>query len=153
MSRLIEMTPVSFTVEYDFDAAPQVLWSRLVDWGGHGDWIPATRMEVGPGDPTDVGADFTAFTGVGPLVLEDRMRVARCVWSVENHTGECEIEKLGPKLWGTASFSVAPAQQGSRVVWREDVAMARLPRPLAPVAALLGATGFRIAMWRLARQL
>ena len=146
------MTSVSFTVEYDFEAPPRIVWDRLVDWARHGDWIPATRMDVGPGDPTDVGAEFTAYTGIGPLVLEDRMRVVRCAWSVEDESGECEVEKLGPKLWGTASFTVAAAEGGSRVVWEEDVTVSRLPGLLAPVAGAVGAIGFRIAMWRLSRR-
>ncbi|MBT6444851.1 MAG: SRPBCC family protein, partial [Acidimicrobiaceae bacterium] len=66
------MAKVVFTVNHHFAADPQAVWDELADWAGHANWIPATRVEVAPGDPLAVGAEFTAWTGYGPLKLEDR---------------------------------------------------------------------------------
>ena len=147
------MTAVRFAVTVDFDALPQVVWDELVDWKAHEAWIPATRVEIHGDDPTAVGSTFTAWTGVGPLALEDRMRVTECRWADEAQRGECEVEKLGPVLRGRAGFTVEPEGRGARVEWIEDVTVRWLPRFLAPVAARLGAGGFRFGMKRLNRML
>lgn len=147
------MTPVTFDVTVDFDASPRVVWDELVDWEGHGAWIPATRVEVHGDDPTAVGTTFTGWTGFGKLALEDRMRVERCDWDDDAGTGTCEVEKLGPVLHGRAGFTVSPTPTGAQVVWFEDVRVPHLPRALAPVAAWMGAVGFKGGMRRLARRL
>jgi hypothetical protein len=147
------MTSVRFEVTVDFDATPRAVWDELVDWEGHGAWIPATRVVVDGDDPTAVGTTFTGWTGIGRLALEDRMRLQRCDWDDDAGLGTCEVEKLGPVLTGRAGFTVSPAPGGSRVVWLEDVDVRHLPGVLAPVAARLGALGFQGGMRRLARRL
>ncbi len=147
------MTPVRFEVVVDFDAAPTPVWEALIDWKGHEDWIPATRVEVDSADPAQVGATFTAWTGYGPLTLEDRMEVVENDWRENDRRGSCQVEKLGPLLFGRAGFTVEPHGSGSRVTWFEDVTVKHLPRPLAPVASRVGALGFRFGMSRLRRQL
>lgn len=145
------MADVRFEVRTRFAAPPRRVWDELVDWRRHEAWIPATRVEVRADDPTDVGAEFTAFTGVGPLALEDRMRVARCEWSETDERGECEVDKLGPVLHGRAGFTVRREGAGSVVVWVEDVSVRRVPAFAAPLAARVGAAGFRLGMRRLRR--
>lgn len=142
---------VRFEVRTSFDAAPRRVWDEMIDWKGHEAWIPATRVTVPDSDPTAVGAEFTAFTGYRPLVLEDRMRVTRCDWDDDTSTGRCEVEKLGPQLSGRAGFTVKPEGAGCVVVWLEDVQVRRVPRPASPVVARLGAVGFKLGMRRLAK--
>jgi hypothetical protein len=127
-------TTVAFTLERQLDLAPTVAWSMLTDWKGHADWIPMTRVEVDPADP----ARFTAWSGLGRLALEDRMRATRS--SFDGTTGSCLVEKLGPVLVGEAEFSVRPGDAaGTTIVhWREDVTMPHLPKVLAPLAARVG---------------
>ena len=137
---------VRFEVRTSFDAPPRRVWDEMIDSNGHGEWIPATRMEVAPGDATAVGAELTAFTGYGPLTLEDRMRVARCTWDDEESIGDCEVEKLGPVLTGRAGFTVVPEGSGAAVVWLEDVTVPYAPGFTAPVIAKLSALGFKLAM-------
>ena len=148
------MARVCFEVHHHFAASPLQVWNELVDWAGHGAWIPATRVAVDPGDPTAVGATFTAWTGIGRLALEDRMRVSACDWNDHLHQGSCQVEKLGPILRGTAGFTVAPDRAaGADLVWVEDVTIRRLPQAVAPLLARIGAAGFRHGMRRLARKL
>lgn len=147
------MAAVRFEVRRSFDAGPRQVWDELIDWKGHEAWIPATRVTVPDGDATAVGAEFTAFSGYGPLTLEDRMRVVRCEWDDATRIGDCEVEKLGPVLTGRAAFTVRPEGAGSSVVWVEDVIVRRVPQFVAPVAAVGGAAGFKVAMRRLAKHL
>ena len=147
------MADVQFRVHYDFEVPARVLWDELVDWEAHAAWIPLTRMEVEPGDPTAVGATFTAYTGLGPLALKDRMRVTACDWDEAAGSGTCTVEKLGPVLLGQAGFTVESTSTGSTIDWFEDVQVKYLPGLLAPVAAKAGAAGFKQGMKRLAKLL
>lgn len=145
------MAAVRFEVRTSFDAPPRRVWDEMIDWQRHEAWIPATRMAVPADDPTAVGAEFTAFTGYGPLTLEDRMRVTRCDWDEAASRGDCEVEKLGPVLRGTAGFAVKPEGAGCVVVWIEDVTVPYVPGFASPVVAKLGAAGFKVGMRKLAK--
>ncbi len=140
------MARVHFELTRRFDAPVRKVWDELVDWPGHGAWIPATKVEAEPGDPTAVGYTFTAWSGFRPLALEDRMRVTRCDWDEAATTGVCDVDKLGPVLGGSAGFTVRADGAGTLLMWREDVTMRYLPGFLAPVAALAGRVGFRLAL-------
>ena len=147
------MTNVQFEVRHEFDAPARAVWDELVDWEGHEAWIPATRMDVEPGDPTAVGASFTAYTGFGRVSLEDRMCVVRCDWDEETSTGDCEVEKLGPILTGRAGFTVEPHGDGSVVNWFEDVQVPYVPGFTRALVGRIGAGGFRSGRKRLAKLL
>ena len=145
---------VRFDVTHPFRAPTRRVWDELVDWKAHEAWIPATKVEIHTdGDPTAVGAEFTATTGYGPLAMPDRMRVTRCAWDEGKGTGDCEVEKLGPMLVGRAGFTVEPTADGCEVVWIEDVTVRRVPSFLAPIAKVIGAAGFKLGMRKLAKQL
>lgn len=147
------MARITFDVHHRFDQDARTVWDELVDWKSHENWIPMTRVEVGDGAPTDIGHEFTAWTGIGPLSLEDRMRVTKCEWDVTTSSGECEVAKLGPVLDGTAGFDVAPDGAGSTIDWHEDVSVKYVPQFLAPILAKIGAIGFKQGMKGLAKNL
>lgn len=155
------MAHVQFEVVHPFDVPARVVWDELIDWKGHEAWIPATRVEVGTGDSTAVGAEFTANTGFGPLSLKDKMAVVECEWDDAAGSGRCEVEKLGPVLSGRAWFTVEPETDdggaglggGSVVKWFEDVTVRYVPQFVAPLLNRAGAAGFRLGMKKLARQL
>lgn len=147
------MADVFFEVSRRFEQAPRAVWDELIDWAGHAAWIPATTVDLGDGDPTEVGYTFTAWSGFRPVALEDRMRVAQCDWDDASRRGECWVDKLGPILGGRAGFTVRPDGDGAVLDWTEDVNVKRLPRVLAPVAALAGRIGFTLAFRSLAKHL
>ncbi len=147
------MAPVKFEVRHEFDAPARAVWDELIDWPGHAEWVPMTRVEVEPGDPTAVGARFTAWTGPWKLALEDRMEVVRCDWDDATSSGDCEVSKLGPILGGRAGFTVEPHGPGAVVTWIEDVEVKYAPRFLAPVLTKVGAVGFKQGMKGLAKVL
>jgi len=147
------MAQIRFDVRHRFEQPPEMVWNELVDWGRHEEWIPATTIEIEPGDPTEVGREFTALTGFGPLALPDRMRVVQCDWDPEASTGDCVVDKLGPVLRGQAGFTVAPDGDGAVIDWFEDVAVRYVPQFTAPLGGWIGAFFFRQGMRKLAKNL
>ncbi len=146
-------TDVAFTVTHRFAQPPRVVWDELIDWKGHEQWVPMTRVVLGPEPQDEVGATFMAFTGAWKLGLEDNMRVTVLDWDDDAQTGRCEVEKLGPVLTGTAGFTVEPDGAGTRVEWIEDVTAKYAPGFTAGVAGKAGAAGFSRAMKKLAKLL
>jgi len=155
---------VYFTIDYYFDSPAPAVWHALIDWKGHESWIPSTQVELhGDGDPTAIGAEFTAWTGIAlgtsfgrKLALQDHMRVDALNYDEASRTGHCLVTKLGPQLSGTASFTVRPADSGpnrTHMHWVEDVALRHAPQFTAPFCAAAGKAGFLFGMTRLARQL
>lgn len=151
------MADIRFEVQHRFATSSQRVWDELVDWKRHEQWIPATTMDVEPGDPTEVGRELTARTGFGPLALPDRMRVVRCDWDDAAESGDCVVEKLGPVLRGRAGFTVVPAsdaapgESGCVLDWFEDVTVPYVPQFVAPVGGWIGAFFFRQGMRKLER--
>lgn len=149
------MVSIDFTVQHDFDAPPAQVWAAMINWEAHGDWIPATRVEIDAGDPQAVGGEFTGYTGYGPLTLVDRMRVNQIDWHDDTSSGYCEVEKLGPVMSGTAGFTLTPTPtgNGARIEWFEKVTVAKIPGFLGPIISKVGALGFSFAMKRFAATL
>lgn len=148
------MADIEFQVHHRFSDEPERVWDELVDWKRHEQWIPATTMEVEPGDPTEVGRSLIARTGFGPLAFVDRMRVEKCEWDELTSSGECVVEKVGPVLRGRAGFTVGPAAAGDSTSgcvldWFEAVSVPYVPQFVAPVGAWIGAFFFRQGMRRL----
>lgn len=146
------MAYVQFALTYDFAAPPPVVWNELIDWKGHERWVPATKVVLhGPGGPTDVGAEFTAWTGIGrTLALQDRMRVESLSFDAATGKGACTVAKVGPFLSGEAAFTVEPASAGTRMVWTEAVTVPYAPQMSAGLLARIGLSGFTFVMGRLA---
>ncbi len=147
------MGAVVIDVVVDFRSSPKRVWDALVDRKGHEGWVPATRVEFDDPADQDVGSTFTAWTGFRPLRLEDRMRVTKLVWDDTTESGESDLEKLGPVLFGRAGFTVTAHEGGARVEWLEDVTIAQLPGVLSRPASMIAAVGFKLALRRLERRL
>jgi len=142
------MAVIEFAVDVHLTHAAPDVWGRLVDWGSHGDWVPATRSRVLAGDG-GVGTEFEAVTGWWPLRLLDRM----CVVHFEAAGLRAEVEKVGPVLRGRAGFTVSGSGPSCTVHWFERVQVPLLPQWLAPLVAAASAVAFRQALGRLARLL
>jgi hypothetical protein len=152
-ARVTPMAQVKFEVIQSFKAPSHRVWAELIDWKGHADWVPMTRVNLEPGDPAAIGARFTAWTGIGPLALKDQMEVSVLTWDDATSSGTCEVTKIGPVLRGRAGFTVTPTATGSELQWIEDVTVPVAPQFLAPVFAQLGVIGFRQALKKLAKLL
>ncbi len=147
------MTPIRFTVTHRFDQPPRIVWDEMVDWPAHGEWIPATRVEIDEGDPQAVGGMFTGYTGYGPLTLVDHMCITDIDFDADSGVGTCEVDKLGPVLKGRAGFTIGPDGAGTTLEWFEDVTVPYLPGFLAPLVSKLSALGFAQGMRSLAKVL
>ena len=138
---------VVFELEVEVPLSPQEAWNRLNDWPSHSKWVPLTRIDVDRNDPKK----FVAWSGIRPLVLEDRMHQLTAEFNGTH--GESTVAKLGPILVGEARFAVRPGTSANSAVvaWREDVAVKWLPKFLVPITALLSKKMFANGVKKMAK--
>ncbi|MFF4396467.1 SRPBCC family protein [Streptomyces sp. NPDC001480] len=130
---------VNFLLERTAPLPIDEAWRRLTDWSRHADAVPLTRITVVTDPPTRQGTVVVARSGIGPLAFDDRMEVT--VWRPprDGEPGLCRLVKRGRVVLGWAELEVRPGPGGrTRVVWREELRVRRLPsafdRPLAATA-------------------
>lgn len=104
------------------------VWRRLTHWERHAAHVPLTRITVTTPPPTRLGTVFVARTGLGPVGFDDPMEVVRWEPPAPGGSGRCRLEKRGTVVVGWAEIEVAARDTGSRIVWREDLRVRRLPR-------------------------
>jgi hypothetical protein len=143
------MASVYFTVVRDLPLPARVVFDELIDWKGHADWVPLTRVEVLEGDGGP-GTEFVATSGIGPLALPDRMRVDE----LDPHAMTVRITKIGPVLTGLVHLSVTSiSETSSRLEWIEDIRVPVLPQFLAKPVGAAARQGFNTSITRMARLL
>ncbi len=118
-----------FTIVREVTLPPEEAWARLTDWERHGEKVPLTTIRT----TTD---GFVARTGLGRLGFDDPMRIVEL-----DPPHRCALVKTGRVVLGHAELSVEPTPAGSRVVWRESIAIRGVPRFADP---LLVASGRRL---------
>lgn len=138
---------VVFEVDVEIPLTSQEAWNRLTDWPSHGKWIPLTRIDVDRADPKK----FVAYSGIRPLVLEDRMH--QLTEQFDGTSGDSTVAKLGPILVGEARFAVKPGPSPTSCVvsWREDVAVKWLPRFLTAPVAFVAKQAFASSIKKMAK--
>lgn len=135
----------------DIDAAPEAVWSWVVDWPRQRQWIPFTTVSHVDGPVLGVGTRLLARTAIGPFGFDDHLTVTAL------HVPRTyEVLHTGRLVKGVGAFEVQPggeAGEGSRFVWWE-----RVDVPGGPLAPLLWRIGepvtrrlFGWALDRLAR--
>lgn len=141
------MAKVHFTVTRDLPLSARDVFDELIDWKGHAEWVPLTRVEMlrGDGGP---GTEFVAPTGIGPVALPDRMRVDE----LDPVAMTSRITKIGPVLSGEVHLSVtSTGENSSRLEWVEDIRVPGVPQFLAKPVAAAARKGFQVSITRLAR--
>ena len=141
------MANVHFTVTRDLPLSARDVFDELIDWKGHAEWVPLTRVEMlrGDGGP---GTEFVATTGIGPVALPDRMRVDE----LDPVAMTSRITKIGPVLSGVVHLSVtSTGENSSRLEWVEDIRVPGVPQFLAKPVAAAARKGFQVSITRLAR--
>jgi hypothetical protein len=103
-------------------------WRRLTNWPAHARYVPFTRITVTTPGPNGVGTSFVAHTGVGRVGFDDPMQITAWAAPETGGSGRCRLDKLGHVVTGWAELTVEPKGSGTLATWREDVAVARLPR-------------------------
>jgi len=148
-----------FTVSLEVAAPAGLVWTTLVDWPKHANWVPLTTVRITTPRPDGVGAGFVAHSGIGPLGFDDPMTVTG--WQPpagdgpDDAAGRCDLDKHGRVVHGIAWFEVVPlAGRRSRVIWHEDVTVAPhvLTRYFTGVLSAVGRIGFRRALRAMASE-
>lgn len=140
------MANVYFTVTRDLPQPADVVFDELIDWMGHANWVPLTRVQILTGDGGP-GTEFVATTGLGPLALPDRMRVDE----LDRAAMTTLITKIGPILTGEVRLSVTSTGEGTcRLDWVEDIRVPGVPQFLAKALAAGARKGFQMSITRMA---
>jgi hypothetical protein len=143
------MARVDFTVERTIPLPARAVFDELVDWAGHAEWVPLTRVEILKGDGGP-GTEFIATSGIGPAALPDRMRVD----TLDPEAMTVGITKIGPVLTGEVRLrvvSTGPAT--SRLEWVEEIVVPYAPQFLARPIAFAAKQGFTSAITRLVKRI
>lgn len=143
------MANVRFTVTRDLPLPAAAVFDELIDWKGHADWVPLTRVEILSGDGGP-GTEFVATSGIRPLALPDRMRVDE----LDRAAMTVRITKIGPVLTGVVHLSVTSTGNAtSRLEWVEDIRVPVLPQFLAKPVAAAARQGFNTSITKMAKLL
>jgi hypothetical protein len=137
-----------FVARVETDLAPAVAWDRMWDLDRHTTVIPFTRVALDPpATALAVGAGFTGRTALGRLGFDDTMRIEEWRPPTVAEPGRAVVVKTGRLLGGRMEVDVVPAGSGgTRITWRQQVALPWLPRPLRRLewlAARVAAPGYR----------
>jgi hypothetical protein len=132
-------------VTQDVNAPADRVWSVLVDWDLHGEWMLLTRATGGAA----VGEPIEAFTGIGRVGFLDRMTIV--VWEPPHRA---VVRHTGRVVRGSGAFEVRGlSPERSQVVWSEwvDLPLGALGRAGWPLVRLLVRAGVSFSLRRLAR--
>ncbi|MFM9134667.1 MAG: SRPBCC family protein [bacterium] len=142
------MARVHFRVRRPLPLPSRVAFDELVDWRGHADWVPMTRVVIESGDG-GVGTTFVATTGLGPLALPDRMRVE----SIDTEARTVTVVKIGPVLTGEVCLAVESVGDTACIVhWDEDVRVPLLPGFLSKPVGAVARKAFEVSIDRMAQR-
>ncbi|MFM7597175.1 MAG: SRPBCC family protein [Actinomycetota bacterium] len=142
------MARVHFTVRRHLPLPARVAFDELVDWRGHAQWVPMTRVVIESGDG-GAGTTFVATTGLGPLALPDRMRVE----SLDVTQMTVHIVKIGPVLTGDVRLAVESlSDDSSDITWGEDVRVPLLPGFLSKPVGAVARKAFEVSIDRMAKR-
>ena len=141
------MAHVRFTVTRDLPLPADVVFAELIDWRGHAEWVPMTRVTIEEGDGGP-GTVFVATSGLGPAALPDRMRVD----ALDPVAMTVRVTKIGPVLTGHVDLSVtATGESASRLTWLEDIRVPILPQFLARPVGAAARKAFEISIDKMAK--
>lgn len=117
-----------FSIERSSPLPVDEVWRRLTRWERHAAHVPLTRITVTTPPPNGLGTAFVARTGLGPVGFDDPMEIVRWEPPSTGGAGRCRLEKRGTFVVGWAEIDVEARGAGSRIVWREELRVRRLPR-------------------------
>jgi uncharacterized protein YndB with AHSA1/START domain len=132
-------------VRQDVNAPAEPVWSALVDWDLHAEWMLLTRASGGAA----VGESIEAFTGIGRFGFLDRMTIV--VWEPPHRA---VVRHTGRVVRGSGAFEVREVSPASStVVWSEwvDLPLGVLGRAAWPLVRPLLRAGVSFSLRRLAR--
>lgn len=134
--------PPSFRITRSSAHARSDVWDALWDLEIHSRVIPFTTVtlvptEVGHESGLREGSRFDARTHLGPLTIDDVMRVDR--W---DPPAEARIVKVGRVFGGTITVRLSDVDGGSRLDWHQTYSVHGLPDIVAWLAVPLVRAGY-----------
>jgi hypothetical protein len=127
------------------NAPVEPVWSALVNWDLHGEWMLFTHASGGAA----VGEAIEAFTGIGRFGFLDRMEIV--VWEPPHRA---VVRHTGRVVRGSGAFEVRELPAGrSQVLWSEwiDLPLGVVGRAGWPLVRPLVSAGVSFSLRRLAR--
>ncbi|MDP8960861.1 MAG: SRPBCC family protein [Actinomycetota bacterium] len=98
-------------------APPRIVWGLLVDWERQAEWmVDARAVEVTSVVRRGVGVRLRVPTRVLGMTVEDVLEVT--AWEEPRRLG---VRHIGALASGMAAFELVASQQGTWVVWWEEI--------------------------------
>lgn len=140
-----------FCVVLESDLAAADAWRRVLDLRMHSRVIPLTtvRGSALSADSLTAGSQFVARTAVGPVGFDDAMTVDEITAPRDSSPGVARIRKEGKVIRGSIVLRVSPVAAGSRVEWRQEITVWRIPTLLEPLVARVAEQAYAAALRRL----
>lgn len=146
---------VRLQVSAPLAAAPEAVWSVLVDWAGQSRWIPLTTVTVQTAHDAGLGVRAEALSGFWlgrlPIGLLDRFIVTGWTPPVDGRA-ELEVLHLGPYFTGEGVFALAKTSRGTTITCTEMITVpgGRLTEAIVRLLLPVMRIGFRGSLRALA---
>lgn len=131
------------------DAPAGVAFAGVLDPAAQSEIIPFTVVAATDGRPLRAGSEFVGVTRLGPLRLDDPMRVVELSPPADGRPGHCRIVKTGRIVRGWVELTARDVPGGSELVWTQEIGIAPLPGVADPVVGLVAGLGYGWALRRL----
>ncbi len=146
---------VRLQVSAQLAAAPDAVWTVLVDWAGQSRWIPFTTVAVQTDHDAGLGVRAEALSGFWlgrlPIGLLDRFIVTG--WRPPSDgRAELEVLHLGPYFTGEGVFALGETLSGTTITCTEMITVpgGRLVEPLVRLLLPVMRRGFQGSLRTLA---
>jgi len=97
------------------------VWTALIDWERHSDWMLFTTVRRTAGDGDGVGTGIEGLTKFGPLAIRDTMTFSQWQPPPAN-PARCVVVHTGKLVRGAGAFEVEEiGPNRSRILWSEWV--------------------------------
>jgi uncharacterized protein YndB with AHSA1/START domain len=131
------------------NAPAQHVFARLTDWPAQSEWMVGTTVRATKQSGQGIGAELSAFTGVGPIGFTDTMIIT--VWDPPH---QCSVRHTGHIVKGEGDFIVTPiSAQQSTCTWSERFILpfGILGKLTWPAARPFVRLGLRVSLKQFAR--
>jgi len=143
---------VELAVSTEVDVPAAVLWRKVTDWPGQGDWMLATTVRTTGGDGCSPGSTWSAATGLGLFAVVDTIELVELV---EGGPWRALVRHTGAVVRGDGVFEVqqlGPARSRFTMTERLELPFGVLGRFGWLLARPLSRAGLKVSLARMARQ-